>query len=464
MNCHQNIIPKNYELLSHKNINKIGQLNNISSDFIAKIKAVSMVLPFRVNNYVIEELIDWDDIPHDPIFQLTFPQPEMLDGLDLDRMHRLLNRGAPKENIASAALEIQMNLNPHPAGQMDLNVPAENENILNGMQHKYPETVLFFPSQGQTCHAFCTYCFRWAQFVGLDKLKFASNDINVLVRYLREHIEVTDVLFTGGDPLTMGTTTLRHYIEPLLAEKPGNLATIRIGTKVPAYWPYRFVTDKDADELIRLFEKIVESGFQLAIMFHCTHPRELDTPIAKAALKRIQNTGAIIRCQSPIIKHVNDDAEIWAEMWKKQVTLGAIPYYMFIGRDTGPKDYFKIPLVKAHQIFSEAYRKVSGLCRTVRGPSMSATPGKVLIDGIAEINNKKHFCLKFIQGRNPEWVNRIFFARYDEKATWLDELEPSFGEKKFFFDKTIKKMKAEKKVLKLKKKYSLREDIHTKCA
>ena len=44
------------------------------------------------------------------------------------------------------------------------------------MQHKYRETVLFFPSQGQTCHAYCTYCFRWAQFVGLDDLKFASRE------------------------------------------------------------------------------------------------------------------------------------------------------------------------------------------------------------------------------------------------------------------------------------------------
>lgn len=258
MNCHPNIMPKHYELLSLKNINKISQLDNISDDLIAKIKAVSTVFPFRVNNYVVEELIDWDNIPHDPIFQLTFPQPEMLEQQDLDRMCWLLKIKAPKAEIFSAAREIQMNLNPHPAGQMDLNVPEENRNIIKGMQHKYPETVLFFPSQGQTCHAFCTYCFRWAQFVGLDKLKFASNDINALVKYLRKHTEVTDVLFTGGDPLTMGIKTLRHYIEPLLKKRPGNLTTIRIGTKVPAYWPYRFVTDKDADELIRLFEQIVE--------------------------------------------------------------------------------------------------------------------------------------------------------------------------------------------------------------
>ncbi len=62
---------------------------------------------------------------------------------------------------------------------------------------------------------------------------------------------------------------------------------------------------------------------------------------------------------------------------------------------------------------------MSGLARTVRGPSMSATPGKVLVDGVAEVNGEKVFVLKFLQAREPVWVNRVFFARYDETATWL---------------------------------------------
>ena len=86
-----------------------------------------------------------------------------------------------------------------------------------GVQHKYRETVLFFPSAGQTCHAYCTYCFRWAQFVGLEDPKFANSEAEVLVRYLRKHPEVTSVLFTGGDPMVMRTKVLRRYVEPLLS-------------------------------------------------------------------------------------------------------------------------------------------------------------------------------------------------------------------------------------------------------
>ena len=405
---------------------------------------VSTIFPFRANNYVMEELIDWDNIPDDPIFQLTFPQSDMLEKHELDRMQHLLDSNASPKEIQIAAREIQMGLNPHPAGQMDMNVPVENGKAFKGMQHKYRETVLFFPSHGQTCHAYCTYCFRWPQFVGLDKLKFASRETDALVDYLRGHPEITDILFTGGDPLTMNTKILRRYIEPLIRERPGSLTTIRIGTKVPAFWPYRFLTDKDSDDLMRLFEQIVKSEFHLAIMSHFCHPRELEPKAAQDAIKQILNTGAAIPCQAPLIKYVNDDPEAWATMWQAEIKLGAVPYYMFVGRDTGPKYYFKISLAEVYRIFSEAYNKVSGLGRTVRGPSMSATPGKVLIDGITEIEGEKVFVLKFIQGRDPEWVKRIFFAHYDEEALWLDDLKPAFGEKRFFYEQQLEEMKSEK--------------------
>lgn len=65
---------------------------------------------------------------------------------------------------------------------------------------------------------------------------------------------------------------------------------------------------------------------------------------------------------------------------------------------------------------------------------MSATPGKVVIDAICELAGEKVFSLKFIQGRNPDWVGKPFFARFDPKATWFDQLRPAFGAKKFFFD------------------------------
>nr|WP_242671690.1 lysine 2,3-aminomutase [Azotobacter chroococcum] len=339
-----------------------------------------------------------------------------------------------KDDARASALvqRIRMHMNPHPAGQLTHNIPYLDGRPLQGLQHKYGQTVLFFPSAGQTCHTYCTFCFRWPQFVGIEKLKFNTREADELVEYVRRHEQVTDILITGGDPMVMNASTLAGYIKPLL--NIPHLQNIRIGTKSVASWPQRFVTDKDADDVLRLFERVVASGKSVSIMAHFSHPVEMSTEIARQALRRIISTGANIRMQSPIVRHVNDNASCWSEMWRTGVRLGVVPYYMFVERDTGPYNYFKLPLIQAHSIFKQAYEQVSGLARTMRGPSMSTHPGKVLIDGVAEILGEKVFVLQFLQARNSEWVRKPFFAKFDENACWLDELRPAFGAKKFFYE------------------------------
>jgi len=113
---------------------------------------------------------------------------------------------------------------------------------------------------------------------------------------------------------------------------------------------------------------------------------------------------------------------------------------MFVERDTGARAYFEVPLARAAEVFRVAQAKVSGLARTARGPSMSAGPGKVLVQGVSEVAGEKVFVLRFVQARNPEWANQPFFARYDEKATWLGQLQPAFGEKEFFFDREYREL------------------------
>ncbi|MCJ7554873.1 MAG: lysine 2,3-aminomutase, partial [Ignavibacteriaceae bacterium] len=428
------IKPRKMIFYGLKDIDNIPQLKLLSKDELFNIKVVSNVLPFRVNNYVVEDLIDWNNIPDDPIFQLTFLHKEMLTEAQFNKMASVLMKSdASPEEIKQTAEEIRRDLNPHPAGQMLYNVPKIDDEPVPGIQHKYRETVLVFPSAGQTCHSYCTFCFRWAQFVGMTDLKFATDESKRFQDYLKNQTDITDVLFTGGDPMIMSAKNLALYIEPLLEPEFDHIQNIRIGTKSVAYWPYKFVTDKDSDDTLRLFEKVIKSGKHLAIMGHYNHWIELSTDIAQEAASRIRDTGAQIRTQSPLIKHVNDDPAVWAKMWHDQVGLGLIPYYFFVERNTGAEDYFSIPLYRAYEIFREAIKGLSGLCRTVRGPSMSALPGKVIIDGVAEVNGEKVFVLNMLQGRNPDWVKLPFFAKYDENVKWLNDLKPAFGEEKFFY-------------------------------
>lgn len=423
-----------FKVFTAKQLDQIPQLQRLSPDQRFEMRVVASVLPFRVNQYVIDELINWQNVPADPIFQLTFPQRGMLKPEHYDHVAQALSNGADQATLKDIISEVRAELNPHPAGQLEHNIPKLDGEVVEGLQHKYRETVLFFPSSGQVCHSYCTFCFRWAQFVGDKDLKIAARESNQLQDYLRAHPEVTDILVTGGDPLVMKTRNLRAYLEPLLSEEFAHVRTIRIGSKALTFWPQRVVTDDDAEDLLALFREIQAAGKHLALMAHYNHWQELEPEIAREAIRRVRETGAQIRAQGPLLAHINDSAEVWARLWQTQVELGIIPYYMFVERDTGARHYFEVPLIKAWQIYRDAMQSVSGIARTARGPSMSSHPGKVEIQGVTEIHGEKVIALRMIQGRNPDWVQRPFFAKYNEKATWLNHLEPAFGEKKFFFD------------------------------
>jgi len=422
-----------YKPITRKNIEKTRQWRLLDPETRRALHVVSAVLPFRTNSYVLDELIDWSDIPDDPIFQLTFPQQGMLDPIDFEIIAGMIEQGHSEADITARANAIRRNMNPHPSGQLEHNVPTLDGRRLPGIQHKYRETVLFFPAQAQTCHAYCTFCFRWAQFIGDKRLKFESASVDDLTSYLGEHPEVTDVLFTGGDPMVMSAPVLSRFVEPLLTPDFEHIRNIRIGTKSVAYWPQRFVSDRDSDDVLRLFERVVESGRHLALMAHYNHPVELSTPIAQEAVRRIRSTGAVIRTQSPLVRGVNDHPDIWAELWDTCVRLGIVPYYMFVERDTGPKDYFEVPLWRAWEIHREASSQVSGLGRAAAGPTMSALTGKVRVVGVTKIDGVKVFVLEYLQARDPGWVHRPFFAEFDREATWFDQLTPlSDRDSKFF--------------------------------
>ncbi len=431
---------KVYKAYNSRNIWKIPQISSLNDDQKNAIKVVSRVLPFKTSNYVIDELIDWNHFETDPLFILNFPQKEMLPEKDFATLSEMISRKASSQETALYVNDLRFRMNPHPAGQLEHNVPILDGERLLGIQHKYRETMLFFPSQGQTCHAYCTFCFRWPQFTGMGDIRFGMKQTDLLIEYLRQSPEITDILFTGGDPMVMKAAILKRYIGAILKADLPHIKTIRIGTKALSFWPYRFLTDTDSNEILDLFKSVSDKGIHLALMAHINHYNELKTDAVREAVDVIHQSGAQIRTQSPLIKHINDKPEIWAKMWRKQVEMGMIPYYMFMARNTGAQDYFGVNMQSAHDIFTKAYRQVSGICRTVRGPSMSAGPGKVHINGTAEINGEKVYVLSFIQGRVPEWVGKPFFAEYNPDALWLTDLRPAFGKKEFFYEKEYKKL------------------------
>jgi L-lysine 2,3-aminomutase len=392
----------------------------LDAELTREAEIVSLVLPFRVSEHVVSELIDWSRPETDPIYRLTFPRRGMLAPEAYASLEAAVDRGASMAELEAIASGVRASLNPDPSGQHELNVPHVDGRPVPGVQHKYADTVLYFPAEGQTCHAFCAYCFRWPQFVpGQDR--FATRDAPGIAEYVRSHPEVTDVLVTGGDPLVMRAAVLRRHLEPFLAPDLEHL-TIRIGTKALAYHPERFLSERDSDELMALFSELAATR-ALSVMAHYSHPRELEPEPARRALARVLATGASVRCQAPMIRGVNDDPGAWVELWRREVRAGAIPYYVFVERDTGARAFFEVPLAQALAVYTEAVAATSGLAHTARGPVMSARPGKVLVDGVVEAGDELAFALKLVRSRDPGPAHRIEFARFDPSATWLDQLE-----------------------------------------
>jgi len=426
----EKVANERFVAISLKSLDKWAEKFPKLKEKLRDIQLSALIFPFKASPYLVEELIDWEmegDIADDPFYRLIFPTMSMLAPHHRTLLEEASDGGDPFR-LKEVVDEIREDLNPHPAGQKELNAPKKAE--LSGVQHKYSETVLFFASAAQTCHAYCTYCFRWAQFIGDSDLRFAQKDAGSLFDYLEDHKEVTDILFTGGDPMIMKTRVFKSYFEPF--KDPNflpHINNLRIGTRALTFWPQRFTTDDDAEELLTLLREVKEiGGRHIAIMSHLSHVRELQTDKVREAIHALKQTaGVIIRSQSPVMRGINDDAEVWAAKWKEEVRLGIVPYYMFMARDTGAQAFFDVPLVRAQRLYADAIRSTSGLCRTARGPSMSCTPGKVEVVGVQEIFGTPAFVLRFLQCRDEDWIGKVFFAKYDDKAVWYDDLEPLEG-------------------------------------
>jgi L-lysine 2,3-aminomutase len=401
--------------------------------------AVSHILPFQTNNYVVERLLDWDKVQteaRDPLYNLNFPVGEMLPAEVLAEFRKYVTEGADPMHIAKRAAEVRETMNPHDQGQFtELNLPRMDGELLDGVQHKYQQCCLYFPRDGQQCLGTCAYCFRWGVLNEAMEGNFSSVGRDKLHEYLRRTPQIRDLLITGGDSMSLPASVLAGIIEPLL-DNPNfeHIRAIRLGTKTLTYWPYRFLTDPDAGDMLKLFEKINKSGKTVAIMAHNSHYQEWKTPEAEAAIAAVKSTGSVVRAQSPIVRTINDSAECWSRMWQRQVSLGVVPYYMFIPRETGPMDYFRSTLDHALTCYTDAIALNSGLARTARGPSMTINPGKLGLMGKETINGEETFVFKFFQARKPEWMHKVFFAKFDPNATFFDQLVPAFGEKKWFFE------------------------------
>jgi len=353
-----------------KYIRDVNSIEDLTADERRALARVTERYRFRANDYYLS-LVDWNN-PDDPIRKIIVPHISELDEFgELDASDEELNYVVP------------------------------------GCQHKYPSTALLLCNE--VCGGYCRFCFRKRLF--MDKSDEVVNDISEGIEYIRRNEQVTNVLLTGGDPLVMSTARLENIIRPL--RKINHVNTIRIGTKIPAFNPYRIIDDH---ELPNMLTRYSTRHKRIYIMTHFNHPREL-TDTACLALDLLMKAGTVICNQTPILKGINDSPAIMELLMRRLSDIGISPYYFFQCRPTSGNIPFVLPLVETFQAFEEAKRDVSGLAKRAR-LVMSHALGKIDILGLTD----DHLYLKFHRSRHAADKGRFLIYHRDDKAYWLDDL------------------------------------------
>jgi lysine 2,3-aminomutase len=356
-------------------VTDLDKLSQIPAAERARLKEVASRYAFRVNDYYLG-LIDWAD-PNDPIRRLVIPDVEELDDW----------------------------------GALDASNESANTPV-RGVQHKYPHTVLLLCNE--VCGAYCRYCFRKRLF--MNDNDEVSVDVSAGLRYIAERPEVTNVLLTGGDPLLMSTRRLTTIIEGLRAIP--HVKIIRIGSKMPAFDPWRLSGDA---ALLDLFRKHSTPARRIYLMAHFDHPRELTEPALEGLAVGLAAGLAIVN-QNPIIRGINDDPTVLAEMFRKLSFAGVAPYYLFQGRPTAGNKPYETTIVHSYRVFEEAKTRVSGLAKRAR-LVMSHETGKVEIVGI----DARYIYLRYHRAKDPADEGRLMVYHRDDEACWLDDLVPVEG-------------------------------------
>jgi len=350
-------------------ITRIDQIPQLSGPKRSSLARVTDEFVFRANDYYLS-LIDWDD-PNDPIRRLVVP-----DERELDTWGRL-----------DASNE-------------------ESYTRVPGLEHKYDSVALLLVND--VCGAYCRFCFRKRLFMnGNDEV---HRDVSKGIQYIRDHTEITDVLMTGGDPLLMANRQLRKVIAQLRDIE--HVGIIRIGSKLPAFNPYRIINDT---ELLDIFRQYSTPDKRVYVMCHFNHPREL-TPVAIEGLNALQGSGVVTVNQTPMIAGVNDDPDTLAELWHKCATYGVPPYYVFQCRPTLGNRMFSVPVEKAYKIFETAKMKGSGLAKRAR-MCMSHETGKLEIVALTA----KHIIFKYHRAPDPELCGRVMIFKRNRNAHWFDD-------------------------------------------
>ncbi|MEX1199000.1 MAG: EF-P beta-lysylation protein EpmB [Pseudohongiellaceae bacterium] len=218
-------------------------------------------------------------------------------------------------------------------------------NSVPGLLHKYHGRALLLVAPH--CAVHCRYCFR--RHFPYEENTPGRREWDAALKYLADHEDITEVIYSGGDPLA-APDRLLAWLTARIAAIP-HIRRLRIHTRTPVMMPDR-VTDA-------LLEWLADSGLATTLVVHCNHPAEIDREVA-AAMARLRGAGVTLLNQSVLLRGINDDEETLAALSEKLFSAGILPYYIHMLDRVQGVAHFDVPETRARSLMQAVRNRLPG--------------------------------------------------------------------------------------------------------
>lgn len=230
--------------------------------------------------------------------------------------------------------------------------------------HRYPDRALILVTD--RCAMYCRHCFR-RSFSGGMKGPLSNTELAPMLAYLSLHSEISEVLLTGGDPLTLSDDRLLSLIRQIKAERPEMI--IRLCSRMPVVNPARIT------EALTLALSEYDG---IWFITHFNHPAELSQKAA-AAVRRLVKKGVPVLNQTVLLKGVNDSLGILKDLSTKLLQAGIKPYYLFQGDLAAGTSHLRLPLNEALELTAALKDRVSGMAMPRFAVDLPGGGGKITL-------------------------------------------------------------------------------------
>lgn len=236
-----------------------------------------------------------------------------------------------------------------------------------GLLHKYAGRVLLTVT-GE-CAIHCRYCFR-RHFPYDTHVTVRQEQMQTALDYIAAHNDITEVILSGGDPLSLSDRRLQYIVEQCAAIT--HVQRLRIHTRTPVILPERITSSFVA--------ALTSSRLHPVIVLHINHPQELDS-IVITALLALKNAGVLLLNQSVLLKGINDDVEILSHLSQQLFNAGVLPYYLHLLDRVQGAAHFEVDETRARQIYTRLQNKLPGYLVPRLAREQQGKTHKVLLTG-----------------------------------------------------------------------------------